>query len=570
MLGPSAQRVVDGLIAQAERDNLAEIQWAQLRNLRTGDTDREARAALVERLRLLPDAGAQRKFFEPVPTEADSDALIRWARRRSRVCLGILVRAAADPQRALAEAAEYCEGYGIAAPTPAANAAASGRGSIAACLRRVADWKWWKRRGRELTVRRQERAAILAGLVHRQAGAYCSDGAVEWRRESSARNAQMLLGLELVDDLGNRYPLADAVAASTANPELRRHELMTRVRGLEELATAGGMVGWFVTWTLPSRYHARLWSGGANPRYDRTLTPRDGQNELCAQWARARAWLHRRSVQWFGLRCVEPHHDGTPHWHLLLWCRPADVALLLKAIYLQAFSESPNEPGAARARLEFKRIDASKGSAAGYVAKYVSKNVDGAHVGNVAARDDDGQLALLSTDAATAAERIASWSRAWGIRQFQFFGLREARVGVWREFRRLREPLQLHLLEPARLAADGGAFADFVRHLQTVAVELVRDERSDVSMLTAYGERKPGRVLGLQADGGAQAVVTRERVWSIVRKGAEPAGTESAAPWTRVNNCTRPTPADPFHDPGPDPNPDPNPDWWADWFPDPA
>ena len=79
-----------------------------------------------------------------------------------------------------------------------------------------------------------------------------------------------------------------------------------------------------------------------------------------------------------------------------------------------ALCESPNEPGAQEHRFKVERIDPNKGSAVGYVAKYVSKSIDGEGVG-----------LDLETGAAgtTAASRIVAWARLWGVRQFQFFGV---------------------------------------------------------------------------------------------------------------------------------------------------
>lgn len=46
-----------------------------------------------------------------------------------------------------------------------------------------------------------------------------------------------------------------------------------------------------------------------------------------------------------------------------------------------ALADSGNERGAAQHRCDFKLIDKARGTAAGYIAKYVAKNIDGEHVG---------------------------------------------------------------------------------------------------------------------------------------------------------------------------------------------
>jgi hypothetical protein len=79
----------------------------------------------------------------------------------------------------------------------------------------------------------------------------------------------------------------------------------------------------------------------------------------------------------FGFRVAEPHHDGTPHWHLLLFLRPEEVEYATAIFRKHALKEDGYEPGAQEHRFTVTPIDEKFGSATGYIAKYISKNIDG-------------------------------------------------------------------------------------------------------------------------------------------------------------------------------------------------
>lgn len=306
----------------------------------------------------------------------------------------------------------------------------------AGILARFTDPTTWRRILRRIHATLLEGSAIGLGLVHagRRGGCYVSAESLKRRRGQRARNAAALASTVAVNDQGDAETLANIAARGVANGEVRRAELMTRISGFELIANDLGHRATFVTVTCPSRMHK--WRRGKvmdtpNPAYDGTL-PNEAQAYLALQWQRFRAAAQRAGLGLYGFRIAEPHHDGCPHWHMLLWHAPltaagADSSLALGLLLGRYFlaNESPDEPGADRYRVKVEAIDPAKGSAVAYVAKYVAKNIDGMHVGSD----------LWGNPAMEAAERVEAWASTWRIRQFQQIG--GAPVGVWRELRRV-------------------------------------------------------------------------------------------------------------------------------------
>lgn len=476
-------------------------------------------------------------------------------------------------QEALRKAHDHCLDV-----DPPAELERLSRSQRATLLKKLSAAPWWRRKLRTEATRRVDQFHRLVRRVHKRAEIYLSDMAFDRWRSSQAASRAMLEATTAVNQFEHEVSLAELAQSGQANPKHRFAEMQLRVRQTEDFGRRAGHCGVFITWTLPSAYHAVLSrTGQANPKYT-GATPREAHRMLCKLWARARAKLKRDGIECYGLRVVEPHHDGTPHWHLMLFVAADQLDALKAVIRRYALSIDPEEvAGREAVRIKFMDIDPAKGSAAAYVAKYIGKAIAGA------AHPDDVDLYGKPMDVAS--ERIVAWASVHGIRQFQFMGTPS--VTVWRELRRLRDkeadpyaaasfadwvaitkpdPEALAILEDLRRAADAGDWYGYLDvmggvgvpaserparpwrlpRLDTQAPEIdpeTGEQRDDIEKRGIYGEAVMTTfgVVVTSATGQAE-FLTRFYRWEV-KPGAAAQGQrsgEAAEPWTRDNNCTGP------------------------------
>jgi hypothetical protein len=314
---------------------------------------------------------------------------------------------------------------------------------------RLQDAKFWLRRIRRKTAALVNQVERALGYVSKRRAVYCGDVSLHLHQQNQLLSQQYMQNTYLQNEEGFSIPLSEIAEHNISNPVIRRHELMVRIRGFEEVAQYCQHAAVFVTLTTPSRMHATNASGIPNKAYDGSSV-KDAQDYLNHVWQLCRAKFDRDQIKPYGFRVVEPHHDGTPHWHLLLFMPPQHVQDFKKIISHYGLQDSPTEKGAQQYRVKFIDIDPAKGSAAGYIAKYIAKNIDGFAVGT----DSSGQPSDL------VAARINAWSKAAGIRQFQQIG--GPSVTVWRELRRLKAcNSTFQDLDNAYSAADSANWAAF-------------------------------------------------------------------------------------------------------------
>ncbi|WP_325890985.1 replication endonuclease [Grimontia sp. NTOU-MAR1] len=525
---------------------------------------------------------------------------------------------------------------------------------------------WWEDRLNKSRKFMREHLAIAMGQVSNNASPYCSRDCQYEYEEQKKRNWEAIEATELFDaETEETVSLKDMVLKSVANPAIRRMELMVRTRGCEDIANHFGLTGLFLTLTAPSRYHNTYKKGGFIPHWSGS-SPRDAQHYLNRTWAKIRAALARADIRWFGVRTAEPHHDGTPHWHLLLWTKPENVFRVTKVFIEYAIREDRHElftqnrlfypvqyagvpmpqvepnsrftvpkmldhrftsklKGVANlrpkvevprgvmpypftdtpeltdhnidysARCDVKFIDPEKGSATGYIAKYISKNIDGYAMEGE--KDEE-----TGEDVKDTAKAVTAWKARWNIRQFQFFG--GAPVTTYRELRRYAnankmafsnylaqqerndlinilehsypddfigprlnattvenmkmktkdifirlmdayQPIQESASVTGTLkAADQGDWKGYVMGQGGPFVSRdalkIRNDYEQTPFGTVYGETA-SKIIGFIAEG--EHIKTRTRVWDIRKKSDETAEAlalsgGSAASRSSVNNCT--------------------------------
>ncbi|HBQ3968424.1 TPA: replication endonuclease [Klebsiella pneumoniae] len=415
---------------------------------------------------------------------------------------------------------------------------------IAPAVIRMFTESWWRNRLRRVASAWREHLQIAVGNVSKKKHAYASKNCVTDWREQKRRTREFLKGLDLEDEDGNRISLIEKYDGSVANPAIRRCELMTRIRGFENICNELGYVGEFYTLTAPSKYHATTKAGYRNSKWN-GASPSDTQSYLTGLWARIRAKLHREEIRIFGIRVAEPHHDGTPHWHMLMFMLPEDVERVRLIIRDYAWEEDRHElrsDKAKKARFHGEAIDPEKGSATGYVAKYISKNIDG-YALDGELDDESGEL-LKET-----APAVSAWAARWHIRQFQFVG--GAPVTVYRELRRLADTETAHGLSVEFAAVHDAADAgDWAGYVNAQGGPFVR--RDDLQVRTLYEPRTEFNQYGEEtvcirgvydsAIGADTPIMTRLTQWKIVPKRAVDLAVDvkgaPAPSRSSVNNCT--------------------------------
>ncbi|HCH7987868.1 TPA: replication endonuclease [Citrobacter freundii] len=408
---------------------------------------------------------------------------------------------------------------------------------------------WWYRKLWQMRCEWREEQLRAVCLVNKKASPYVSYEAVIHKREQRRKSLEFFRSHELVNEVGDTLDMEDVVNASNSNPAHRRNEMMACVKGLELIAEMRGDCAVFYTITCPSRFHATLNNGRPNPKWT-SATVRQSSDYLVDTFAAFRKAMHKAGLRWYGVRVAEPHHDGTVHWHLLCFMRKKDRRSITALLRKFAIREDREELGTNTGpRFKSELINPRKGTPTSYIAKYISKNIDGRGLAKEISKETGRSLR-------DSAEHVSAWASLHRVQQFRFFGIpgrqayRELRLLAGQAARVQGERkagapvLDNPRLDAVLAAADAGCFATYImkqggvlvprkHHLVRTAYEL-NDEPS------AYGDHGI-RIYGIWSPIIEGKICTHAMKWKKVRKAVdvqEAAADQGAcAPWTRGNNC---------------------------------
>ena len=408
---------------------------------------------------------------------------------------------------------------------------------------------WWYRKLWQMRCEWREEQLRAVCLVNKKASPYVSYEAVIHKREQRRKSLEFFRSHELVNEDGDTLDMEDVVNASNSNPAHRRNEMMACVKGLELIAEMRGDCAVFYTITCPSRFHATLNNGRPNPKWT-SATVRQSSDYLVDTFAAFRKAMHKAGLRWYGVRVAEPHHDGTVHWHLLCFMRKKDRRSITALLRKFAIREDREELGTNTGpRFKSELINPRKGTPTSYIAKYISKNIDGRGLAKEISKETGRSLR-------DSAEHVSAWASLHRVQQFRFFGIpgrqayRELRLLAGQAARAQGEHkagapvLDNPRLDAVLAAADAGCFATYImkqggvlvprkHHLVRTAYEL-NDEPS------AYGDHGI-RIYGIWSPIVEGKICTHAMKWKKVRKAVDvqeaTADQGACAPWTRGNNC---------------------------------
>lgn len=167
----------------------------------------------------------------------------------------------------------------------------------------------------------------------------------------------------------NKIPLSDITISANHNPNRYHAQIQNRINTLVQTAEDKKLKPLFITLTLPSEFHKMKYNKTTNklipnPKYNGT-TPKEAIKILTKMYSKLRQDRSLKELnknQRIYYRVNEPHKDGTPHTHVLLYIPENRINRTITA-FKRLFNTKTN------------KIEHDIQSAKSYIMKYINKTL---------------------------------------------------------------------------------------------------------------------------------------------------------------------------------------------------
>ena len=262
----------------------------------------------------------------------------------------------------------------------------------------------------------RQHAAALFGTVGGKGALYADSYTMQRWKERQANAAVFAAAMVLVTASGKTVPMSE-IMANSQKAALARLYSMTK--GMDGVAVRQGWAAVFVSVTLPPEFHPNPSKG--NNSYDPRLSPKHADTELKDRLKRLRSRMNKACIPSFGTRIAEPHKDGCPHGHLVLYMPQADIPRLkamLKDLWPDP-SDGQEDEEEKRIATKCVTIDRARAAPTTYLFKYLVKSMNappgtGTAQADGKDREDGDHLANH--------ERHRAWASERGIRRWAMWG----------------------------------------------------------------------------------------------------------------------------------------------------
>jgi hypothetical protein len=389
--------------------------------------------------------------------------------------------------------------------------------SVSGDIARYCAPAWWKRKLKTIHRRNFEHVAQFIGQVNEQRNIYISDHSLKKINNGKKANEKFINTLLAINEEGEQFDFHDFVDSSLSNPKNKYAELLMRMFGTATYANNKGYKAHLFTILCPKEMKSSFQYGEMNDDYikESTLAAHHFINKV---WKNSRTAIDKLTKNFFGFRVVEPCHDGSPHWHLIVYTPVQETNSILNLLRKKIEQKYDFKGEMFSCVLNVQEVENKDVK---NVIFYLVKSLEGKASSSSCSKDMINDLSVNKTDETEEKEnnkqRIFAWGSLWGIRQFQQFGMPP--IGLWREARRIANKAGMDVSGIWKFSKEGDwpAFIESIGGIGCKKNELtVKLHKVNTYECDCYGDELGKVPLGLEING--EIFISRFHQWKIITK----------------------------------------------------